>query len=239
MNNGWIDTFARVNWNNVDGKFGVNSMSLGETPSVNQIDDLRFVTANINEPKVYHSEFEMMTRYISNYVYYRGVHEMYYFWDENRDAAVSQIEANLDTSDELKQCLRYNYLTNITFDWTERSLRLIHDASLRPRNTWITEDEFWNFDGTPLGYQSSDPTFEGICIVAKDLYGWYTKSCHVTQTVNYSKPANETYLFVCQNDVVINGNTVAVNTPLRVTSNELVIEPLNDLEAVIVVKEKI
>jgi hypothetical protein len=91
MNNGWIDTFNRVNWENLDGKFATNTMTISdEVPSRTQIDDLRFVSANAAENKVYHNNYAILTRYISNYVFYKGIVEPYTYWNADQDAAVTQ-----------------------------------------------------------------------------------------------------------------------------------------------------
>jgi hypothetical protein len=241
MANGWIDTFDRVKWDNIEGKFATNIMTLGaQLPSRTQIDDLRFVSANANAPKEYHPVFAIMTKYISNYVFFDGIVQMYTHWDASRDADVAYLEANMTADEEIKQCLRYDYLSDIDFDWTNRIVTLTHDASLRPRNQWIVEDKWWCIDGLPTGYESSDSNFKGICIVAKDLYGWSTTSCHVEdgESMVFSKPETDVYIFVAKNNAVINGTPIDVDTPLHVTSSSLTIETAGEGEVVVVVKEK-
>ncbi len=239
--NGWIDTFERTPWENTDGNFSSNVMTLGsEVPSRTQILDLKYVSEDSKAPKVHHSQFNFMVRYISNYVFYAGKVTMYATWAPEEDADVTYLEANYNSDPEIRRCLRVDYLDNINFDWGTRTIQLDHNADLRPRNEWITEDKFWSYDGKPLGYVSDDPNFAGSCIVAKDLYGWTTKSCHVDGTeMTHNKSAAETYIFVMQNDVNVNGNVVTAGTTLRVTSDTLTINSHNDLESVVIIKEKI
>ena len=238
--NGWIDTFERTPWVNTDGQFSANVMTLGsEVPSRTQILDLKYVSEDSKAPKVHHPHFNFMVRYISNYVFYAGKVTMYATWAPSEDAAVTYLENNYASNEEIRRCLRIDYLDNINFNWDTRTIQLDHNADLRPKNTWITEDKFWSYDGKPLGYVSDDPNFEGSCIVAKDLYGWNTKSCHIDgETSTHNKSPNDTYLFTFMNDVKVNGSVVPPNSTLRVTSSVLNIESHNDAEAVVIIKEK-
>lgn len=240
-NSGWIDTFTRVNWENVDGKFATNVMTVSdEVPSRTEVSDLKFVSGDATAPKVYHNTFGIMTRYISNYVFYKGTTIMYTYWDEARDADVTYLEDNIEDDETIKKCLRYDQLSEAEFDWDNRVIKLHHDASLRPRDVWLPEDKFWAIDGLPTGYESSDPNFEGMCIVAKDLFAWKTQSCSLTPSsdIVYNKPADkESYIFVCQAGVDINGTDVPVNTCLRVTSDTLTITAGSE-EAVVIIKEE-
>lgn len=240
MSAGWIDTFTRVNWENVDGKFATNVMTISdEVPSRTEISDLKYVSGDANVAKVYHNTFGIMTRYISNYVFYKGLTTMYTYWDETRDADVTYLEANITADETIKRCLRYDCLTEAEFDWDNRVIKLHHDAALRPRDEWILEDKWWCIDGLPVGYESSDANFEGTCIVAKELYSWNTQSRHISDgnSVTYEKTGNETYIFVYQNDVEINGTPVAKNTSLQVSSSSITITSTGG-EAVIVIKDK-
>ena len=102
------------------------------------------------------------------------------------------------------------------------------------------EDKFWAIDGLPTGYESSDPDFEGMCIVAKNLFGWNTQSCSLSATnqIVYNKPVDkEAYVFVPHTDVDINGTNVPAGTCLRVTSSALTITA-GAQEAVIIIKEE-
>jgi hypothetical protein len=241
-NSGWIDTFTRVNWENVDGKFATNVMTVSdEVPSRTEVSDLRFISNDASSAKVYHNTFAIMTRYISNYVFYQGTTIMYTYWDESMDAEVAYLEANITADETIKKCLRYDCLTQAEFDWDNRVIKLHHDASLRPRDEWIPEDKFWAIDGLPTGYESSDSAnFEGTCIVAKELYSWNTQSCHISpaNSMVYNKPADkEAYVFVYVDDVEINGTPVVKNTCLRITSSAITITATGT-EAVVVIKEK-
>ena len=240
MNNGWVDTFERVNWENIDGKFATNVMTLGEPTSRTEISDLKFISGDSNAPKVFHDTFRIMTRYISNYVFYKGTTIMYTYWDEFRDPEVSYLEANIEADETIKKCLRYDQLTNAEFDWDNRVIKLHHDAALRPRDVWLPEDKFWCIDGLPTGYESSDANFEGMCIVAKDLFGWNTRSVSLSATnqITYDKPADkEAYIFVPHSAVNINGTDVPAGTCLRIASDTLTIAA-GAQEAVVIIKEQ-
>ena len=241
MSAGWIDTFTRINWENIDGKFATNVMTVsGEVPSRTEIADLKHFTTEGAAPKVYHNTFGIMTRYISNYVFYKGLTTMYTYWDESVDDAVTFLENNLTVDETIKKCLRIDQCTEVEFDWTNRVVKLHHDASLRPKDVWLPEDKFWCIDGVPVGYESSDPNFEGTCIVAKELYSWNTVSCNITpgNSLDYNKPADkEAYVFVYMDDVEINGTLVPMNTALQITSPTITITATGS-EAVIVIKEK-
>lgn len=240
MNNGWIDTFNRTNWENIDGKFSTNIMKVGnELPSRTQINDLKYVSKSSLDDKVYHDQFAIMTRYISNYVMYKGVCTKYIYWDASRDQEMKYFQDNFENSADATQCMQLEFLSGYDFDWDDRKLSRTFDAGLRPKNQWIVDDLWWSIDGLPIGYESSDPDFEGVCIVAKDLYAWATKSVNVTtgNTLSYQKPQAETYLFVLHGDAVINQQHVSKGSIFCVQSTELEIQA-HDAETVIVIKEK-
>lgn len=243
INNDWIYTVKRTQLGNIDGQMVMDLNTVGDdVPATVQIGDTRYLMKDSTAPKVYHPEFRIMTQYVDNNVFYSGTARFYYTWLPEQDEDISYLEANIESSDEIRRALKYDYLTDMVFDWDNRTVNSYFDAALRPRNIWIDDHLLWIIDGHPFGYVTSDPNYACTCFLAKEPFAWNMISCNLEdgENISYTKPEGiDTYLLIAQNDAVINGRPIAENTPLKVSSSQLNIETAGNGEVVIVVKEKV
>lgn len=237
INTGFTDSFKRIHENNVDEKFGTNVFQVENVPSIVKVNDLAYIQGIKPENKEYHPRYPIMTRYIANYVFYKGIYTVTHQWNEDQDDYVKDFERDLLYDPELRTYYRIYCTSCNEFDWDNRVFTQIIDGSLRPQNEWIDEGIHWRFDGSPIILESRDTTSESACIVARDLYGWTSYSMDlVDHEITYTRTSEEAYIFTYRNPVTINETVIPPYNSCQITSPEINISA--DDIATIIVKEK-
>lgn len=234
---GYYQNFKRSHQQNVDNLFEINVINVEEIPSISKIDDISYI---LGANKITHKTYPILTKWISNYVYFKGVYEIINYWTPEKDLFVSEFEQSLQINSELKNILKIDdgYST-INFDWVNRVFTKVVDINLRPKNTWLDQNMSWVFDGTPTIMSSSDVNLEGACIVSQDIFGWKTKSVDLNNgSITYTRPnVKNVYMFTYLNPLQVNGVNLEPYKYFKVESDSLEISCEN--EATVIIKESV
>ena len=233
-----IDTFDRIHKLSVDDKFSTNVFRFKGNSSEIKMSNVFYLFNNQNNnQQEFHTSYPILTKYISNYVFYSGKYSMINHWDQSQDQLVDSFEKNLTQDNELSQIHRLAYSTKIDFDWVNRIFTVEIDANLRSKNTWLGEDVHWKFNSSPVILRSNDLNSESSCIVAKNSKDWNTKSIDLENNeVQYTRTGSETYLFTYRNDVHINGELRPAYKAFKIESQVITIQAEN--LSTIIIKEK-
>lgn len=235
---GYFQNFRTSHRYSVDGLFDVSVITVEEIPTISRIDSLSYI---LGSSKISHRKFPILTRWISNNVFYKGTYEVINHWTPDKDSDVSQFEQNLSSDSDLLNIEKHTLgkYTTHNFDWDNRIYTKFVNLNLRPKNIWIDQNHNWTFDGTPTTISSSDTNLEGVCIVAHEAFGWKTKSVDLNNgSITYTRPnVKNVYMFTYLNPLQVNGITLEPYKYFKVESDSLEISCEN--EATVIIKESV
>jgi hypothetical protein len=234
--------FSSIKWSpllRIDNQFSYLKTLETVTGNYSQIDSANneLLESYHRDGTIFHNEFKILYRSVSHYIGVNGKFLLMNQWKPYHDNDVKYFEENFEQSPyALKELL-----TNVHFNWDERTFYRVIDMSLRVPDVWIDANMDWTFCfGSLARNEIVQDNSKLISITDKDKHLWKNKTIKLDQlsSIEYSKSPNSlmTYVIVLGGNAKINSLDVSEDYIAKVESNSITIENVDN--PVILIREK-